>query len=70
MESESSAKAGSNVSRGTIDGRPVTARELCASRKDVRELDLNGVEGRDDGNRVRDADRLVLLSPMAEMRRI
>ncbi len=49
MESESSAKAGSMVSSGSTEDPPLTVREPWASRKDVRELGLKGVVGREDG---------------------
>lgn len=49
MESDSSAKAGSIVSSGSVDDAPDLARKPWASRKEVRELGLRGVVGREDG---------------------
>ena len=47
IESDSSAKAGSKLSRGNSDEVPAVA-ELWPSRKEVRELERRGVVGRDD----------------------
>ena len=62
MESESSAKAGSTVSSGRVDDPPELARKPRASRKEVRELGLKGVVGREDGAWLRDVERLILPS--------
>jgi hypothetical protein len=60
MESDSSAKDGSNDSRGALDGPPML--DLPDSRKDEREDGRNGVVGRDVGLRLLEPDRLILLS--------
>lgn len=60
IESDSSAKDGSNDSRGAWDGPPML--DLPDSRKDEREDGRNGVVGRDVGLRLLEPDRLVLLS--------
>ena len=61
-ESESSAKAGSIVSSGRVEDPLELALKPRESRKDVRELDLKGVVGREEGAWLRDVDRLALPS--------
>ena len=48
IESESSAKAGSRESRGNAE-EPILGVKVWLSRRDVRELDRRGVEGREGG---------------------
>ena len=62
IESESSAKAGSIVSRGRFDCPPLLVGRLRVLRNDVRELGLKGVVGREAGGWLRDADGLALIS--------
>ena len=61
IESDSSAKAGSNESSGTADAPPMLA--FADSRKDDLEEGRRGVVGRDSGLRVPDVERFVLLPP-------
>lgn len=61
IESDSSAKEGSNASRGTSSDAPLR-EALPDSRKDERDDGRRGVVGRDSGLRVADVERFVLLS--------
>lgn len=60
IESDNSAKAGSNDSRGACDA-PI-ALDLPDSLNDDRDKGRRGVVGRDVGRRVLEPDLLVLLS--------
>lgn len=55
MESESSAKAGSKLSRGNAEPPPVL--DLPDSRKEEREAGRKGVVGRETGLRLADTAR-------------
>ena len=57
MESDNSANAGSNDSSGNSEAL-LAPPKACPSLSDVRELERNGVVGRDEA-RWRDVDRLV-----------
>ncbi len=65
IESESSAKAGSIVSSGEVEDPPKIARMPRPSWKEVRELGLKGVVGREEGTWLRDVDRLTEPSAIA-----
>lgn len=60
IESENSAKVGSNDSRGAADAPMML--DLPDSRNDDRDEGRNGVVGRDVGRRLLEPDLLVLLS--------
>ena len=59
IESDNSAKAGSNASRGASDGPPILA--LPDSRREEREEGRSGVVGRDRGLRLPEVELFVLL---------
>ena len=59
VESDSSAKEGSNASRGTADAPLKDA--LPDSCREEREDGRRGVVGRESGRRVADVDRWLLL---------
>jgi len=59
IESDSSAKAGSKLSRGSSDAPPVL--DLPDSRRDDLEEGRKGVVGRETGLRVADVDLLLPL---------
>jgi len=60
IESDSSAKAGSKISKGASEMPPML--DLPDSRKDDLEDGRRGVVGRDVGRRVFEPDRLMLPS--------
>jgi len=62
IESDSSAKTGSNASKGASDA-PATL-DLPDSRREEREDGRRGVVGREMGLRVPDVERFTLLSAL------
>ena len=64
IESESSANAGSKASNGCCDDvcPPPLAEYPWPSRRDEREAERSGVEGREFGARLRDEERGMLPS--------